>query len=82
LKSESILKSSKRLSRTGIALDIFQGESSIKEKECFVDLGLFPEEQSICDPALIGICAELYVLDENGKKAMNIIHTLTIKNLD
>lgn len=53
------MKSSKRLGRTGIALDIFEGGSSIKENECFVDLGLIPEEQSICDPTLIAIFAEL-----------------------
>lgn len=82
MKSESILKSSKRLGRTGIALDIFEGGSSIKENECFVDLGLIPEEQSICDLTLIDICAELYVLDKNGKKDMNIIYNLTIKFLD
>jgi len=47
LKSESILKSNKRLSRL---------RNSFKY---------------ICDPTQIDICAELYELDENGKKAMN-----------
>lgn len=70
------MKSSKRLGRTGIALDIFEGGSSIKENECFVDLGLFTEDQRICDPTWIDIYVELYELDDNGKKA--IIHNLTI----
>lgn len=42
--------------------------SSIKEKECFMDLGLFPEDQRICDPTWIDICSELYELDEDGNK--------------
>lgn len=33
-----------------------------------MDLGLFPEDQRICDPTWIDICGELYELDENGNK--------------
>ncbi|KAK7331122.1 hypothetical protein VNO77_25336 [Canavalia gladiata] len=62
-------------------LDILEDESSINEKECFMDLGLFPEDHRIHVPALIDMWAELYELDEDGKKAMNIIHNLTDKNL-
>lgn len=44
-----------------------------------MDLGLFPEDQRICDPTWIDICSELYELDEDGNKGMNIIHKLTVK---
>lgn len=83
LKSHSILMSNDDLlSRLQNCLDILEGEYSKKEKECFMDLGLFPEDQRIRVPALIDMWIELYKLDdEDGKKAMNIIHNLTNKNL-
>ena len=79
-KSESIFKSHKDLlSCLQNGFRYMEDESSIKEKECFLDLGLFPADQRICDPTWIDICGELYELDENRKKGMNIIHKLTIK---
>ncbi|XP_061363508.1 probable disease resistance protein At5g66900 [Gastrolobium bilobum] len=82
LKSQSILKSNNDLlNRLQNCLDILEDESSIKEKECFMDLGLFPEDQRIRVPALIDMWAELHERDEDGKKAMDIIHNLTNKNL-
>lgn len=82
LKSQSILKSNNDLlSRLQNSLDILEDECSIKEKECFMDLGLFPEDQRIRVPSLIDMWAELYELDEDGKQAMTIIHNLTNKNL-
>lgn len=82
LKSQSILESNADLlSRLQNSLDILEGEFSIKEKECFMDLGLFPEDQRIRVSALIDMWTELHNLDEGGKKAMNIIHNLTNKNL-
>lgn len=81
LKSESILKSHKDLlSRLRNSFRYMEDESSIKEAECFMDLGLFSEDQRICGPTWIDICGELYDLDENGKKGMNIIHKLTVEN--
>ncbi|KAK7263086.1 hypothetical protein RJT34_30670 [Clitoria ternatea] len=50
-------------------------------KECFMDLGLFPEDQRIPVPALIDMWAELYGLDDDGKKAMDIIKKLDSMNL-
>ncbi|CAL0312789.1 unnamed protein product [Lupinus luteus] len=82
LKSQSILESNADLlSRLRNILDILEGEFSVKEKECFMDLGLFPEDQRIHVPALIDMWTELYKLDDDDKKAMNIIHNLTNKNL-
>ncbi|XP_027348723.1 probable disease resistance protein At5g66900 [Abrus precatorius] len=82
LKSQSILKSNNDLlNRLQNCLDILEDESSIKEKECFMDLGLFPEDQRIHVPALIDMWAELYEPDDDGNRAMNIIHNLTNKNL-
>lgn len=50
-------------------------------KECFMDLALFPEDQRIPVAALIDIWAELYGLDDAGKEAMNIINKLDSMNL-
>ncbi|XP_028779385.1 probable disease resistance protein At5g66900 [Neltuma alba] len=50
-------------------------------KECFMDLGLFPEDQRIPATALIDMWAELYKLDDNGKEAMAIINKLVSLNL-
>lgn len=82
LNSQSFLTSNKALlSHLQNCLDILEDEFSIKEKDCFMDLGLFPEGKRIFVPALIDMWAELYELDEDGKKAMNIIYNLTDKNL-
>ena len=50
-------------------------------KECFMDLGLFPEDQSIPVTALFDIWTELYGLDEDGLEAMGIINMLDSMNL-
>jgi len=50
-------------------------------KECFMDLGLFPEDQRIPLPALIDMWAELYKLDDDGIEAMEIIKKLDSMNL-
>ena len=79
LKDQSILESNTDLlTRLQNSLDILE---DIKEKECFMDLGLFPEDQRIRVPALIDMWTELHELDEDGQKAMKIIHNLTTKNL-
>ena len=84
LQSQSILlesSSSDLLFRLQQSLDILEDKFKINEKVCFMDLGLFPEDQRIPVAALIDMWAELHNLDENGRNAMTIIHDLTIRNL-
>uniref|UniRef100_A0A0R0ITA4 Disease resistance R13L4/SHOC-2-like LRR domain-containing protein n=1 Tax=Glycine max TaxID=3847 RepID=A0A0R0ITA4_SOYBN len=50
-------------------------------KECFRDLGLFPEDQRIPFTSLIDMWAELYGLDDDGIEAMSIINKLDSMNL-
>nr|KYP43404.1 putative disease resistance protein At5g66900 family [Cajanus cajan] len=50
-------------------------------KECFMDLGLFPEDQRIPVTALIDMWAELYKLDDDGIEAKTIINKLDSMNL-
>ncbi|KAJ1415232.1 Powdery mildew resistance protein, RPW8 domain [Sesbania bispinosa] len=63
------------------SLDMLGDKFSINEKECFTDLGLFPEDQRILVSSLIDMWAELHKLDEDGRNAMTIIHDLTTRNL-
>ncbi|TKY70539.1 disease resistance protein [Spatholobus suberectus] len=80
LQSQSILGpsgSNDLLCRLQQSLDLLEDN----EKECFMDLGLFPEDQRIPVAALIDMWAELYNLDENGRNAMTIVHDLTTRNL-
>ena len=50
-------------------------------KKCFLDLGLFPEDQRIPVAALIDMWAELYELDEDGIDAIANLHEITSRNL-
>ncbi|XP_059458896.1 probable disease resistance protein At5g66900 [Corylus avellana] len=50
-------------------------------KKCFLDLGLFPEDQRIPVAALIDMWAELYELDEGGIDAIANLHEITSRNL-
>ena len=50
-------------------------------KECFMDLGSFPEGQRIAVPALIDMWTELHELDEHGNDAIDNLHELTTRNL-
>ena len=50
-------------------------------KDCFMDLGLFPEDQRIYVAALIDMWAELYELDEDGIHAIANLQELTTLNL-
>ncbi|KAL2333612.1 hypothetical protein Fmac_014825 [Flemingia macrophylla] len=50
-------------------------------KDCFMDLGLFPENQRIPVTALIDMWAELYRLEDDGIEAMTIINKLDSMNL-
>ncbi|MED6167400.1 hypothetical protein PIB30_002371 [Stylosanthes scabra] len=83
LEKQSILESSNKdlLSRLQQSLDILEDKFSVSEKECFMDLGLFPEDQMIPVAILIDMWAEIHKLDEDGRKAMTIIHDLTTRNL-
>lgn len=83
LQSQSILESrdTDLLYHLQQSLDILEDKFSINEKECFMDLGLFPKDQRIPVAALIDMWAELYHLDEDGRNAMTIVHDLTTRNL-
>ena len=52
-----------------------------KQKECFMDLGSFPEDQKIPVTTLIDMWAELYKLDKNGVQAISNLHKLSLQNL-
>lgn len=49
-------------------------------KECFMDLGLFPEHQRIPAASLIDMWTELYELEEDGD-ALLLLYNLTTRNL-
>ncbi|GAU17398.1 hypothetical protein TSUD_232740 [Trifolium subterraneum] len=53
----------------------------INKKECFMDLGLFPDDQEIPVPVLIDMWVTLYNLDEDGTKAMDNVNDLSNRNL-
>nr|POE89724.1 putative disease resistance protein [Quercus suber] len=50
-------------------------------KDCFMDLGSFPEDQRIPAAILIDMWAELYELDEDGINAIAHLQELTTRNL-
>lgn len=50
-------------------------------KECYMDLGSFPEGQWIPATALIDMWAELYELDEDGMDSIAKLHELDNLNL-
>uniref|UniRef100_A0A2N9GDK7 RPW8 domain-containing protein n=1 Tax=Fagus sylvatica TaxID=28930 RepID=A0A2N9GDK7_FAGSY len=56
-------------------------DDEVTLKECFMDLGSFPEDQRIPVPALIDMWAELYEPDEDGINAIANLHELTTRNL-
>ena len=56
-------------------------DPKFKFKECFMDLGSFPEDQKTYAAALIDMWAELYNLDEDGVDAIAILPELTIRHL-
>nr|XP_023879399.1 probable disease resistance protein At5g66900 [Quercus suber] len=57
----------------------FQDDKVIKD--CFMDLGSFPEDQRIYAAALINMWAKLYELDEDGIHAIANLQELTTRNL-
>ena len=56
-------------------------DDKVNIKNCFVDLGSFPEDQRIPAAALIDMWAELCELDEDGIHAIAILEELTNRNL-
>jgi hypothetical protein len=79
-QGSSILDSNMELlTRLRKILDVL--EDNPINKECFMDLALFPEDQRIPVAALIDMWAELYGLDDDGIEAMNIINKLDSMNL-
>lgn len=79
LLGQSIYSNTDLLHRIQSSLEIL--EDKVPNKECFMDLGLFPEDEMIPVDALIDMWAELYELDGDGVEAMAIIHELTTSNL-
>ena len=79
-QGRSILDSSTELlTRLRKVLDVL--EDNAINKECFMDLALFPEDQRIPVAALIDMWAELYKLDDEGIEAMAIVKKLDSMNL-
>ncbi|CAJ2635464.1 unnamed protein product [Trifolium pratense] len=79
-QGRSILDSNTELlTRLRKILDVL--EDNPINKECFMDLALFPEDQRIPVAALIDMWAELYGLDNDGIEAMNIINKLDSMNM-
>ena len=50
-------------------------------KECFMDLGSFPENKRIPVAALIDMWAELHKLDEVGNDAIRNLHIIATRKL-
>ncbi|CAA2963289.1 probable disease resistance At5g66900 [Olea europaea subsp. europaea] len=67
------------LNRLKTSLDVLDGMAVLKN--CFLDLGLFPEDQRIPAAALMDIWAELYNLDESGMYTLVYLHELSNRNL-
>ncbi|KAM1091137.1 hypothetical protein ACFX2J_018465 [Malus domestica] len=79
-KGSSVLDSDKDLlACLQSSLDALDKEKAII-KECFLDLGSFPEDQRIAAAALIDMWAELYGLDEEILTIANL-HELTTRSL-
>ncbi|CAA2976229.1 probable disease resistance At5g66900, partial [Olea europaea subsp. europaea] len=67
------------LSRLKASLDALDGMAILKK--CFLDLGLFPEDQRIPAAALMDMWVELYNLDESGMYTLAYLHELSNRNL-
>ncbi|GKA31772.1 probable disease resistance protein [Tanacetum coccineum] len=65
-----------RLSRS---LDVLEERSIIKQ--CYLDLGLFPEDQKIAATMLMDMWVHLYKHDEGGLGTINQLFELSYKNL-
>ncbi|KAH7520128.1 hypothetical protein FEM48_Zijuj08G0111300 [Ziziphus jujuba var. spinosa] len=61
-------------------LQSYLDDLKISEKECFMDLGSFPEDQRISVVSLIDMWTEFYELEEDGDAVINLID-LDLRNL-
>ncbi|KAL4558061.1 hypothetical protein LXL04_036257 [Taraxacum kok-saghyz] len=61
------------------SLEMFEENSVIKQ--CYLDLGLFPEDQKISATMLMDMWVHLYKDDEEGLETMNRLFELSYKNL-
>lgn len=61
------------------SLDVLQKEPVIKQ--CFLDLGLFPEDHKIAATMLMDMWVHLYKHDEDGLNTINKLTELSSKNL-
>lgn len=61
------------------SLNVFEEESVIKQ--CYLDLGLFPEDQKIAATMLMDMWVHLYKHDEEGLDTINQLFELSYKNL-
>lgn len=67
-----------------ILLSLQKSLDLINEPEitkCYLDLGLFPEDQKISATALMDIWTHLYNHDEDGRDTLDKISILSRKNL-
>lgn len=76
----SILESNNEiLDRLRTCLDFPDSKAVVKD--CFLDLGSFPEDQRIPVIALVDMWVELYGLDEDGIDSVANIYELCFRNL-
>ncbi|PWA91233.1 NB-ARC domains-containing protein [Artemisia annua] len=61
------------------SLDVLEERSIIKQ--CYLDLGLFPEDQKIAATMLMDMWVHLYKHDEGGLGTINQLFELSYKNL-
>ncbi|KAK7406591.1 hypothetical protein VNO78_08219 [Psophocarpus tetragonolobus] len=78
LQNKSILEPR---SNNDLLCRLQQSLDMLEDPRCFMDLGLFPEDQRIPVAALIDMWTELYNLNEDGSRAMSIVHDLMTRNL-
>lgn len=63
----------------GRSLDVLEEESVIKQ--CYLDVGLFPEDQKISATTLMDMWVHLYNHDKEGFDTINQVFELSYKNL-
>ncbi|KAJ9552591.1 hypothetical protein OSB04_016636 [Centaurea solstitialis] len=61
------------------SLDALENEPAIKQ--CYMDLGLFPEDQKIAATTLMDMWVHLYKHDDKGLETINQLTELSSKNL-
>ncbi|OIS97841.1 PREDICTED: probable disease resistance protein At5g66900 [Nicotiana attenuata] len=61
-------------------IDLYSSEATTL-RDCYLDLGSFPEDHRIHASALLDMWVERYNLDEDGMKAMAIFFQLSSENL-